>query len=178
METNANALTQDVAAIYRNDHRWLRGWLLARMGSKADADDLAHDTFIRVLCAHTGSQLALREPRAYLATIAGRLLANFYRRQSIERAWLDVLAMQPEAEVPSLETQALMKEALLEIDLILDGLGRKVKLAFILAQFEELPYAQIAERLGVSLRTVKNHVARAMLHCCAMQPEVAATPHG
>lgn len=168
--TDADMLARDVAALYRNNHRWLSAWLRAKMGNKADADDLAQDTFIRVLCAHAGTQMVLREPRAYLATVAGRLLVNFYRRQSIERTYLEVLATLPQSDVPSLETQALMKEALLEIDQMLDGLGRKVKLAFVLAQFEELPYAQIAARLGVSLRTVKNYVARAMVHCCAMLP--------
>ncbi|MCV2216302.1 sigma-70 family RNA polymerase sigma factor [Thauera sp. Sel9] len=168
--TEAGAPAQDVATLYHDNHRWLSAWLRARMGNKADADDLAQDTFIRVLCAHANVQMALREPRAYLATVAGRLMANFYRRQSIERAYLEVLATLPQDEIPSLETQALMKEALLEIDQMLDGLGIKVKQAFLLAQFEEMPYAQIAERLGVSLRTVKNYVARAMVHCCEMMP--------
>ncbi|MCM8566648.1 sigma-70 family RNA polymerase sigma factor [Thauera linaloolentis] len=168
--TEADALAQDVAMLYQNNHRWLSAWLRAKMGNKADAEDLAQDTFIRVLCAHTSTQMALREPRAYLATVAGRLLANFYRRQSIERTYLEVLANMPQSEIPSLETQALMKEALLEIDQMLDGLGHKVKQAFVMAQFEELPYAEIAERLGVSLRSVKNYVARAMVHCSAMLP--------
>jgi len=164
----ADTLVPDVDSLYRDNHRWLKAWLRSRMGNPADADDLAQDTFIRVLRAHAGVQMTVREPRAYLATIAGRLLANFYRRQSIERVYLEVLATLPQDEIPSLETQALMKEALLEIDRMLDGLGYKVKQAFVLAQFEELPYAQIAQRLDVSLRTVKNYVARAMVHCCAM----------
>ncbi len=29
---------------------------------------------------------------------------------------------------------------------------------------------EAALRLGVSLRTVKNYVARAMVHCCEMMP--------
>lgn len=167
--TSAEVCAQDVETLYQANHRWLSGWLRARLGSRADADDLAQDTFIRVLCLHAGKSIAIREPKAYLATIAGRLVTNFYRRQSIERAYLEVLATLPQDEIPSLETQALMREALLEIDQMLDGLGAKIKQAFLLAQFEELPYAEIAGRLGVSLRTVKYYVARAMVHCCAMQ---------
>ena len=70
--------------------------------------------------------------------------------------------------MPCLETQALFKEALLEIDRLLDGLGPRVKKVFILAQFEELTYAEIARRLGLSLRTVNNYMAKAMAHCCLM----------
>ena len=48
----------------------------------------------------------------------------------------------------------------------LDGLDPKVRLALVLSQFQGLPYAQIAVRLNVSLRTVKNYIAQAMAHCC------------
>ena len=49
---------------------------------------------------------------------------------------------------------------------MLDGLDPKVRLALVLSQFQGLPYAQIAVRLNVSLRTVKNYIAQAMAHCC------------
>ena len=156
-----------VQSLYGAHYHWLRQWLGARVGASADAEDLAQDTFVRVLMAHARAQLQLREPRAYLATVAGRLVANFYRRKSIEQSYLDFLAGLPQGQVPSLEDQALMKEALLEADQLLQGLGPRTRLCFLMAQLENLSYAQIAQRLGVSLRTVKYDVARAMAHCCA-----------
>lgn len=162
----------ELTSLYREHHRWLSAWLRGKVGNGADADDLMQDTFIRVLCAHaqTGDGLQLRAPRSYLATIAGRLVINLHRRRSLERAYLEVLAHLPREDVPSLETQALMMEALMEIDQMLDGLGSKVKQAFILAQCEELSHAQIAARLKVSDRTVRNYLAKAMAHCCLMLP--------
>lgn len=160
-----------VAALYIQHHRWLNHWLRKRVANRADADELVHEAFVRVLCAQSRAPVdGIREPRAYLATIASRLVANFYRRQSIEQAYADALASMPPDTVPSPETQALVKEALLELDRMLDGLGPKVKQAFLLAQFEGLPYAEIARRLGVSLRSVKYYVARAMVQCCRMAP--------
>lgn len=161
----------EVGNWYSEHHGWLRNWLRTKVGRPEDADDLVQDTFVRVLCAHTQARLAalpVREPRAYLVTVAGRLVANFYRRQAIERAYLDTLASLPPQAVPSLENQALIREALYELDRMLDGLAPQVRQAFILAQFQGLPYARIAEQLGVSLRTVKNHIARAMAHCCLL----------
>lgn len=165
---SAVAPADNLADLYRHHHGWLCHWLRQKLGCSHQAADVAQDTFIRVLTARVEAEI--REPRAYLATIANRLVANFYRRQAIERAYLEVLATLPEAEVPSLEVQALCREALLEIDRLLDGLGPKVKQVFILAQCEELPYAEIARRLGISLRTVNNHMAKAMAHCCLMLP--------
>lgn len=158
-------------ALYKQHHRWLNHWLRKRVSNRADADELVHETFLRVLCAQSRLQAdGIREPRAYLATVANRLVANFYRRQSIEQAYAEVLASMPTDVAPSPETQALIKEALLELDLMLDGLGPKVKQAFLMAQFEHMPYAEIARRLNVSLRSVKYYVARALAQCCRLAP--------
>lgn len=160
--------TLAVERMYVDHHRWLDHWLRGKLGNAADAADLAQETFIRVLCAQV--QAEIREPRAYLATIASRLVANLYRRRTLERAYLEVLAGLPEDSLPSLEEQALMREALLEMDRMLDGLGAKVKQAFVLAQFEGATYADIAARLGISVRSVASYVARAMAHCVMLQP--------
>ncbi|MBD9413512.1 sigma-70 family RNA polymerase sigma factor [Pseudomonas sp. PDM16] len=157
-------------ALYRAHHGWLRDWLRQRLSNSADAADLAQDTFVRVLLARSAANL--REPRHYLTTIARGLVIDLYRRRSLEKAYLDVLASLPEAVQPSLEEQALMLEALLQIERMLDGLGARVKQTFILSQLEGLSYAQIAQRLGISLRTVNNHMAKAMEHCCLMLAEM------
>ncbi len=158
----------DVGVLYSQYGRWLQDWLRRRLGNVPDAADLAHDTFVRVLRARTDAEI--REPRAYLASIARGLLVDHVRRRSIEQAYHEVLASQPPQQVPSLEVQAMIAEALLEIDRLLDGMGARVKLAFLLVQCEGLTYAETARRLGISVRTVSTYVARAMLHCCQLLP--------
>lgn len=153
--------------LYSDNHRWLLGWLRRRVGNPFDAADLVQDTFVRVLTAHTAD---VREPRAYLAAIAKSLMIDLFRRQTLERTYLEVLAALPREEVPSLEAQAVLRSVLMEIDAMLDGLGLKVKQAFLMAQCEDMPYAEIARRLGVSRRTVDNYLARAMAHCCLLLP--------
>jgi RNA polymerase sigma-70 factor (ECF subfamily) len=39
----------------------------------------------------------------------------------------------------------------------------------LLSQLDGLTYVQIAEHLGISLRTVNNHMAKAMEHCCLVR---------
>lgn len=156
--------TYDVQSLYSDHHGWLYNWLRGRLGNAADAADLAQDTFVRVLMAKSAG--VIREPRHYLQTIARGLVIDLYRRRSLERAYLEALALLPEAVQPSLEEQALLLEALTEIDRMLDGLGQKTRQAFILSQLEGLTYSQIAERLGISIRTVNKYMAKAMEHCC------------
>ena len=151
-------------ALYRHHHGWLHGWLRLRLNNYADAADLAQDTFMRVLLARTAQ--TVRQPRHYLSTIARGLVIDLYRRRALEQAYREALARVPEQLHPSPEDQALLFEELLEIDRLLDGMGAKVKRTFLLAQLDGLTYAQIAERLGISVRTVNNHMAKAVEHCC------------
>lgn len=158
-------------ALYRKHHSWLTSWLRRRLNNSADAAELAQDTFIRVLLARSAS--SVREPKHYLATIARGLVIDLYRRRSLEQAYLAALSELPEDTYPSPEEQAVMLEALLEIDRMLAGLGHKVRQTFILSQCEGLTYPQIAERLGISLRTVNSYMAKAMEHCCLMLVELS-----
>ncbi|MNO81172.1 putative RNA polymerase sigma factor FecI [compost metagenome] len=97
--------------------------------------------------------------------IARNLVIDQWRRQRIERAYLDSIALLPEPEVPSLEERAMILETLLQIDAMLERMPGKVREAFLLAQFEGLGYAQIAERLQVSVSSVQKYMTRAIQSC-------------
>lgn len=156
-----------VQRLYREHHGWLRNWLRGRLGCADSAADLAQDTFVRVLSADDAAHRvsAIREPRSYLATIAQRVMVDHFRRQSLERAYLDALAQMPEPTAISPEASALILETLLEVDAMLHGLGDKARQAFLWSQLEGIGYAEIASRLGVSVSSVKKYVARAMEQC-------------
>ncbi|MEG0885070.1 MAG: sigma factor-like helix-turn-helix DNA-binding protein, partial [Janthinobacterium sp.] len=54
------------------------------------------------------------------------------------------------------------------IDAMLDGLGAKVRTAFLLSQLEGMAYADIAARLRVSERTVKRYMVQAYAQCIVL----------
>jgi RNA polymerase sigma-70 factor (ECF subfamily) len=164
MASSAHPSPPTVQQLYCDHHRWLHGWLRQRLGCTENAADLAQDTFLRLL-DKPRDLLAVREPRAYLHTIANGLLINFWRRRDIERAYLDALALQPEACAPSPETRALILETLLQVDALLRSLAPRVRQAFLLSQLHGLTYAAIATELGVSERMIKKYMAQAMLQC-------------
>lgn len=150
--------------LYRDHRGWLEGWLRRRMGDACDAADLSQDTFLRLLAS--SQRIAdLQEPRAYLLTVGKRLLSNFYKRRSLEQAYLAALAALPEDCVPSPEQRWLLLETLQALDELLDGLPVAVRRAFLWSQLEGLNYQQIAERLRVSERTIKRYMAQAYEHC-------------
>ena len=136
-----------VEVLYLDHHNWLTGWLRRRLGCPHSAADLAQDTFMRLLSARETPSIA--EPRAFLTVVAKRVLFNHYRRQDLERAYLQALADMPEQLAPSEEERAIILQTLMELDQLLDG----------------LTYAQIGAELGISLATVKRHLHKAALRC-------------
>lgn len=155
--------TADVAALYGDHHSWLVGWLRRKLSGSDHAADLAQDTFVRVLSAQR--PLVLLEPRAYLTTVARNLLINHVQRQSLERAWMDAMALVPEPMAPSPEQRLIILETLHQIDAMLDGLPPKAREAFLLSQLDGLTYAQVAAQLGVTDRTIKRYMAQAFEQC-------------
>nr|WP_315251713.1 sigma-70 family RNA polymerase sigma factor [uncultured Duganella sp.] len=154
---------QPTGTLYSEHHAWLVTWLSRKLHCRSLGADLAHDTFLRIL----GRRLPpdLREPRAYLTTIAKGLLNNHLRRQQLELAYLEALATVPEAVQPSPDERLAVLETLTEIDRILDRLPAKTRQVFMLAQLDGLPYTDIATLLNISLSTVKRHVVQAFQHC-------------
>ncbi|NHZ33447.1 sigma-70 family RNA polymerase sigma factor [Massilia rubra] len=163
MSVAAPALLQQVHHLYSHHHGWLRAWLRNKLGCSQRAADLAHDIFLRLLTRD--EPVAIDQPRAFLTTVAQRVLANHWRREQIERAYLDALAMAPAALSPSPEERAILLETLVEIDRLLAGLPAQVKRAFLLAQLDGMSQADIAAELGISLSTVKRHLVRAGAQC-------------
>lgn len=167
MPRQPQSTSHPVEILYHDHHTWLAGWLRHKLGNVADAADLTQDTFLRILAARDAAQI--REPRRYLVTIARGLVIDLFRRRSLEAECLAALAARPEASWPSEETRALIVETLMEIDAMLEGLGAGVRQVFILSQFNGLTYAEIAARLGISLRAVNKYMACAIEHCCLYQ---------
>lgn len=156
-------LHDQVGRLYSDHHPWLLGWLRRKLGNAFDAADVAHDTFLRIL----GRELdePVREPRAYLTTIAGGLVNSRWRRRALEQAWLEALAAQPEALAPSPEERRLALEALEEVARLLGDLPPLVSEVFLLSQLDGLTYPEIAVRLDISINRVQKAMTRALAHC-------------
>lgn len=152
-----------VAELYADHHRWLHGWLRRKLGCTHLAADLTQDTFVRVLGAREVERLD--EPRAFLMTLAQRVLFSFWRRRDLEQAWLEALALQPESYAPSAEDYALIREAIETLDRLLDGLPLRARKVFLMNRLEEMTHTEIAKTLGVSLATVERDMKLAITHC-------------
>jgi len=166
MSSVDRSLNLHIHNLYCEHHGWLHAWLDRKLGNTSDAADLAHDTFLRLLTRQARTLGA--EPRALLTHIAKGLVIDRWRRQDVERAYLETIAHLPEPQVPSPETRWLILEALYRIDAMLSQMPDKTRQAFLMSQIDGMTYPQIAIELGVSLISVKRYMRDAFLACLSV----------
>lgn len=137
--------------------RWLRLRLTRLYGQ--DAEDLIQDTWLRFMPYQARNEV--RAPRALLMTIATRLVADLGRDRSRRRR-CDGAGSQAVAQVewPAQTEELLAKELVL-------GLPEALRDVFVLSRFGGLTNNQIAERLGISPKTVEWRMTKALAHCAA-----------
>jgi RNA polymerase sigma-70 factor (ECF subfamily) len=166
MSANERALQHTVHSLYSDHRNWLQNWLRRKLGCREQAADMVQETFFRMLSLSHTDLAALQTPRAYLTTTATRLMIDQARRQKVEQAYLEALALtQADNYVISPEQHLQVIETLTLISSMLDSMADKPRQAFMLSRLENLTYSEIGQVLGVSVSMVKQYIAKAMVHC-------------
>ncbi|GFE75462.1 sigma-70 family RNA polymerase sigma factor [Novosphingobium sp. TCA1] len=154
----------DVGSLYDQHVDWLRAWLHRRTRCPHRAADLAQDTYCRLI--EKSAELRIETPRTFLATVARRLLVDDIRRRDVERAILDAQALHA-ANGEEITPERIVEAAqfLDTVLRVLDSLPEQARETFLLRRIEGLAQSDIAERLGISISTVKRHIAAAYAAC-------------
>ncbi|AGN77881.1 MULTISPECIES: sigma-70 family RNA polymerase sigma factor [Pseudomonas] len=141
-------------------HELIGTWT-RKLRSRQQAEDLAHDAFVRVL---ENPREQVEQPRAYLHQTARNLAVDGLRREDRRQA----LALEaidngttgsddPEAYVHALELADSVERALAELPL-------NCRQVFIWQKLEGLTQAEIAERMGLSKNMVEKYMIRTLRH--------------
>src|SRR5690606_9022837 len=159
MTGGQSVLQQQIHILYQDHHGWLYQWLHRKLGNRFDAADLAQDTFMRVLAGYRQEMIpVLDEPRAYLTTVAKRLLINFYARQSLVRGIGGSLCLLPTQHGPGPARRAVVLGTFRGLAALLDAFPARVRTAFLVCPLGGMSYEQLAAHLQVSVRTVARYI--------------------
>jgi len=171
----SSADAADAAASFEPHRQFLIGLAYRMLGSRAEADDVAQDAFLRW---HTADRAAVAEPRAFLARTASRLCldrmkAASARREQYVGTWLpEPIVTEPAAD-GALELAEDVSVALL---VTLERLSPLERAAFLLHDVLELDYPAIAEILDRSEVACRQLAARGRDHVRDKRPRFATTP--
>jgi RNA polymerase sigma factor (sigma-70 family) len=157
------ALIERLFAAHRGT---LQAFFYRRIRHGPDANDLAQEVYVRMLRVKDPD--SIRDVQAYLFTVAGNLAREHAARQGHRGLTLDVddvKVMDELAETAAFDTEIDAAYQVKRLREVLRGLPPRWHAAVVLRYVHELSHQEIADRLGVSARMVKKHLAQALGRC-------------
>ncbi|GLS25559.1 RNA polymerase sigma factor [Marinibactrum halimedae] len=164
--------------MFSNHLQGLIRFLSRKVKNPEDAEDIAHNAFIRIQrLANSGD---LENPKAYLYQTAANLAIDQMRREKLHQNYLqgencDHLPPEESSQADNLSPERLLaaKQQLQSIENALNQLPTKCKQAFMLHRVKGLSYSDIAKDMGVSVSSVEKYILQALKHCRAANAEMS-----
>ena len=152
-------------ALVRRYQRPLGTYLYRLTGSRAAADDLFQETFLKALRGLPGYDERGRFG-SWLFGIATNVASDAWRRN---RGWREQVTADPEAvdlapdPAPLPDAEAERRDILGKIESALPEIPLKQRRVFLLRQHTDLTFREIAELLDEPLNTVLGHMRNATI---------------
>lgn len=154
---------QQLTALFINQRESLINFLQHRIQCQHTAQDLSQETFLRLL---KQDNLEHHDNlNGYLFKIADRISIDFIRHQN--RIQKNHTVIDDEIACSKIEPEQfaiIQQECYLLINAI-SKMTKRTRDVFLLRKIDELSYAEIACKLGVSEKTVQRCLVDAMLIC-------------
>ena len=135
-----------------------------RTRNPAEVEDLVQQVFLKL--ARHPDIADIENPDAYIFQTASNTLKDHLRRDLV-RGEFDALAEMAQEELSSEfspERVLMGRENVSRLVAALRALPERTRDVFVLRCFEGLKHAEIAQLMGVSVRAVEKHAARALAH--------------
>lgn len=142
----------EVGEMYAHAAKPLIGLLTALGGNRADAEEVAQDSFVRLL-EHWTKVRDYDNPEAWLRTVAVRTMISRHRRREVARRALRSLRAN-DAPTPSTDSQVDLAGALSRLPIT-------HRAVILLHYVDDLPVDEVARRLCIPVGTVKSRLSRA-----------------
>jgi RNA polymerase sigma factor (sigma-70 family) len=157
-------------------YRELLNFCVRALSDRDAAADTVQETYARVLSAGRAGE-AIADPRAFLYRTARNVMTDDHRRADVrQHASLDDLT---DADEPAMavnrqpEERCASSQYASAVVAVIDALPPRCREAFVMFKFDGMSYAQIADAMGISPRTVEMHLKLAMDACWRCSDAVA-----
>ena len=149
-----------ISKLFCESREALRNYVRRFVGSNDAADDIVQEAFLRTYEHSENVQI----PRAFLFSTARNLALDSRRHERIAKtdslgdvdaAGVVSEGVSPEAGLLASQRSHLLKEAVAR-------LPPQCRTAFTLKVFHGCSYKEIAQKLGISPKTVEHHIARGL----------------
>lgn len=161
--SDADDLSSGALREWHGSHSaWLHNFLCRTLRLQpSDADDIVQDTWLRVVRT---SLADVEHPRAFLSRVALNLFRDNHRREKRRNAYLRLVSTEREPRDP---TAMAEQEGDLELERAILHLPQNLRDVFLLSRFRRFTNKEIAEHLGISVKTVEWRMGKAIEQCAS-----------
>lgn len=153
--------SQDFDKLYLDNFQALHRYAFTILNDSELAEEMVHQVFFKILerkdplNVHTSL-------KAYLFRSVNNECLNYIKHQKVKQNYQSYATNEMEnfPETPS--SKLSYKELELQLKRAINDLPEQCRTIFQLSRFEELKYAQIADQLGISIKTVEAQMSKAL----------------
>jgi RNA polymerase sigma-70 factor (ECF subfamily) len=156
--------TELVTRVFLRFQRSLLRYLRDLLQRREDAEDIAQETYVRLVRAASPEQSEMHV-RASMFRAATNLAYDRFRQRRSRGPHGDAGLAELRDENPPAERIVAMEQAVAIVERTLLALPARCRQVFLLRTSHEWSYEEIAERLGVSKRTVEREMQAALEAC-------------
>lgn len=155
---------EDFESFFEANRPALVAFLRRRTVNEADAEEIAQESYVRLLGYGYGDSRPPAVWRALLYRIAGNLAVSHFRmravRQMDHQQGLEGLELA--SETPSQERMVVAQQELAQVRRALAALPPKCRKVFVLSRVHHKSYPEIARLCGISVKMVEKHMSKAL----------------
>ena len=147
--------------IFKTYYQPLCNYAFTFLRDKEEAEEIVQTTFLSVWEKH--NTLAIRTSvKPYLYAMVRNACLNVIKHEKIKQKHVveEIALASPSHE--SVAQTVASNELEVKIQEAMEHLPEQCRLVFKLSRFEELKYSEIAQQLGISIKTVENHMGKAL----------------
>lgn len=157
--TRRDAARAGIVALYEAEFRGVARLAYLLCGDTQQADDLAHDAFVRLY--EQWERVDDEAKRvAYLRAIVVNLAHSAHRRAATARRHAHVAVLAETGPVTSVEDEAMQRSARPDVMAALAELPDRQRTAIVLRHWLRMTEGEIADAMNCSIGSVRTHVAR------------------
>ena len=147
--------------LFKTHFKTLYAYAYTMVRDEMVAEEMVQNVFFKIWEKKGG--LNIQSPAlAYLYKSVYHESLNYLKHQKVKAAYQSHTAYQMKNQTDHASKKVMLSELQQQVNKALDELPEQCRTIFQMSRFEELKYQEIADRLGLSIKTVENQMGKAL----------------
>jgi RNA polymerase sigma factor (sigma-70 family) len=167
---------KELEEFLRENNNALISYVYSWVRSRADAVDIVQEAYCRIF--RLGDLRAVRHLRGYLFKAAKNIATDWVRQRVVREAFAQDEPLRGNLEAASPEHIWLAREELAALQLEVEALPPKCRLALMMVKLEGASYGEVGTHLGIKTHSARRLVERAMEYLLESGSQETLSPRG